>query len=142
MGAVGRDELPRRRRVRGVGIGGPTPRNSLPSIWPSGAGVDVGTARSTFSNRPQRRPLAARTTLSQASDVTSAAKKILEEALALSEQEREELVSALSSSLEPVELSPEWSSEIGRRIEKIGRGEAEFLDAEAHLAELRQKHTD
>ncbi len=74
--------------------------------------------------------------------MTSAAKKILEEALALSEQEREELVSALSSSLEPVELSPEWSSEIRRRIEKIERGEAELLDAEEHLAELRQKHTD
>ena len=74
--------------------------------------------------------------------MTSAAKKILEEALALSEQEREELVSALSSSLEPVELSPEWSSEIGRRIQKIERGEAELLHAEEHLAELRQKHTD
>lgn len=74
--------------------------------------------------------------------MTSAARKILEEALALSEQEREELVSALSSSLEPVELTPEWSSEIRRRIEKIERGEAELLDAEEHLAELRQKHTD
>ena len=74
--------------------------------------------------------------------MTPAAKKILEEALALSEQEREELVSALSSSLEPVELSPEWSSEIRRRIEKIERGEAELLDAEEHLAELRQKHID
>jgi hypothetical protein len=56
--------------------------------------------------------------------VTSGAKKVLEEALALSEQEREELVNALSSSLEPVE-----------------RGEAELLDAEEHLAELRQKQT-
>ena len=74
--------------------------------------------------------------------MTSAAKKILEEALALSEQEREGLVSALSSSLEPVELTPEWSAEIRRRIQKIERGEAEFLDAEEHLAELRQKHSD
>ena len=74
--------------------------------------------------------------------MTSAAKKILEEALALSEQEREGLVSALSSSLEPVELTPEWSAEIRRRIQKIERGEAELLDAEAHLAELRQKHSD
>ena len=65
----------------------------------------------------------------------------MEEALALSEQEREELVNALSSSPEPVELSPKWSSEIGRRIEKIERGEGEFLDAEEHLADLRQKHT-
>ena len=74
--------------------------------------------------------------------MTSAAKKILEEALALSEQEREGLVSALSSSLEPVELTPEWSAEIRRRIQKIERGEADLLDAEEHLAELRQKHSD
>ena len=74
--------------------------------------------------------------------VTSTAKKILEEALALSGREREELVTALSSSLDPVELSPEWTSEIGRRIRKIERGEAKFLDAEEHLAEVRTKHTD
>ena len=66
----------------------------------------------------------------------------MEAALALSEQERKELVSALSSSLEPVELTPEWSSEIGRRIEKIERGEAELLDAKEHLADLREGHTD
>jgi putative addiction module component (TIGR02574 family) len=81
-------------------------------------------------------------TVPQAIAVTSAAKKILEEALALSQQEREELVSALSSSLDPIELSPEWSSEIDRRIQKIERGEAEFLDAKEHLSKLRQKHTD
>ncbi|MGB3052331.1 MAG: addiction module protein [Polyangiales bacterium] len=74
--------------------------------------------------------------------MTSAAKKILEEALALSQQEREELVGALSNSLDPVQLSPEWSVEIGDRIRKIERGEAKFLDAEEHLAELRAKHTD
>lgn len=74
--------------------------------------------------------------------MTSAAKKILKEALALSQQEREELVSALSNSLDPVELSPEWTSEIGRRIEKIERGEAELLDPEEHLAELRRKYAD
>ena len=51
-------------------------------------------------------------------------------------------MSALSSSLEPVELTPEWSAEIRRRIQKIERGEAELLDAEEHLAELRQKHSD
>lgn len=74
--------------------------------------------------------------------MTSAAKKILEEALALSQQEREELVGALSSSLDPVQLSPEWNAEIGDRIRKIERGEAKFLDAEEHLADLRAKHTE
>ena len=51
-------------------------------------------------------------------------------------------MSALSSSLEPVELTPEWSSEIGHRIEKIERGEAELLDAKEHLTDLREGHTD
>jgi len=74
--------------------------------------------------------------------VTSAAKKILEEALALSQREREELVGALSSSLDPVQLSPEWNAEIGDRIRKIERGKAKFLDAEEHLADLRAKHTE
>ena len=57
--------------------------------------------------------------------MTSTAKKILDEALSLPENEREELVAALSDSLdpEPVELSLEWTSEIGNRIVQIERGE-------------------
>ena len=53
------------------------------------------------------------------------AKKILDEALSLSQDEREELVAALSDSLDPerVELSPEWTSEIGSRIAQIESGE-------------------
>jgi putative addiction module component (TIGR02574 family) len=71
--------------------------------------------------------------------VTSAAQKILAEALLLPTQEREQLVGALSSSLEPVELSPEWNAEIARRLETIERGEAILHDAEAHLRALRAK---
>lgn len=72
--------------------------------------------------------------------VTSTAKKILDEALALPQEEREELVGALSSSLEPVELSPEWQAEIARRMRKIESGEADFHDADEHLQELRAKY--
>jgi putative addiction module component (TIGR02574 family) len=65
--------------------------------------------------------------------VTPAAEKILAEALALPADEREAVVEALSHSLDPVELSPEWRAEIARRIETIERGEAVLNDAEAHL---------
>ncbi len=72
--------------------------------------------------------------------VTSVAKKVLEAALALPADAREELVGALSISLEPVTLSPEWRAEIARRLETIEKGEAIFYDAEDHLQELRAKY--
>ncbi len=68
--------------------------------------------------------------------MTSAAKKVLEAALALPADAREELVGALSISLEPVALTPEWQSEIARRLEQIENGEAIFYDAE----DLRAKY--
>jgi putative addiction module component (TIGR02574 family) len=57
----------------------------------------------------------------------SGAKKILEQALALPEDDREQLVAALSDSLspEPVTLSPEWHAEVKDRIEEIRSGEVE-----------------
>ncbi len=71
--------------------------------------------------------------------MTSAAKKVLDDALALPEEAREELLTALSASLRPVELSPAWHAEIARRLEQIESGEAVLLDAETHLAKLRAK---
>jgi len=57
------------------------------------------------------------------------ARKILEQALALPEKEREELVAALSDSLspEPVSLSPEWNAEIESRIAAVERGESKLI---------------
>lgn len=72
--------------------------------------------------------------------MTSTAKKILDQALSLPREEREELVGALSSSLEPVEWSPEWEAEIARRVQKIQSGDAVFHDAESHLDKLRAKY--
>jgi putative addiction module component (TIGR02574 family) len=72
--------------------------------------------------------------------VTSAAKKILEQALTLPAEEREALVTALSSSLERVELTSQWQGELVRRVDRIERGEAVFHDAEAHLQALRAKY--
>ena len=72
--------------------------------------------------------------------VTSTAKQILSEALALPQDEREELVGALSNSLAPIESSPAWQTEVARRLRKIGSGDAVFRDAEEHLEELRAKY--
>ena len=61
--------------------------------------------------------------------VTSATKKLLEEALALAEKEREALVEALSDSLDPeaVEFSPECTGKIRNRIAQIESGEAKTI---------------
>lgn len=72
--------------------------------------------------------------------VTSTAKKILDEALTLPQEEREKLLGALSDSLEPVELTPEWEAEIAGRIQRIENGEAVFHDANEHLRNLRVKY--
>lgn len=72
--------------------------------------------------------------------MTSRARKLLDEVLALPQDEREELVSALTESLEPVRVSPEWEAELARRVEAVASGEARVLDAASHLAELRAKY--
>ena len=71
--------------------------------------------------------------------VTAAGKKILEDALALSEEERRELMAALSDSFEPqpTELSPEWRAEIEDRIGQLERGEVEPVEWEQVQARIR-----
>jgi putative addiction module component (TIGR02574 family) len=70
--------------------------------------------------------------------VTSATKKILDDALALPEKEREALVEALSDSLDPetIELHPDWTNEIRNRIAQIESGEAKTIpwdEVDAHI---------
>jgi putative addiction module component (TIGR02574 family) len=70
--------------------------------------------------------------------MTSAAKRILEEAMALPEDERVALVEALSDMLDrPAEaLSPEWKTEVLSRIEELERGDVgalEWTDVEARI---------
>ena len=56
--------------------------------------------------------------------MTASAEKILEDALALPEDERRHLVKVLSHSLDTREvgLSPEWKAEVGRRIADVESG--------------------
>jgi putative addiction module component (TIGR02574 family) len=72
--------------------------------------------------------------------MTSATKKILEEALALPEDERAALVSALNESLETAadDLSPEWKAEIARRIEAVERGESRLIPWDEVEARIRE----
>lgn len=72
--------------------------------------------------------------------MTSAAKKILDEALALPERDREALVEALSDSLERprYELSDEWKAEIARRIEAVERGESKLIEGDEVDVRLRE----
>ena len=72
--------------------------------------------------------------------MTSATKKVIEDALALSEEERAAVRDALDTSLQPgFELSPAWRTEIARRLAAIESGEASIVDAGEHLASLRSK---
>lgn len=56
--------------------------------------------------------------------VTSAIKKVLEDALALPREERATIVEVLSESLatERVELSPTWTAEVNRRLAEVESG--------------------
>jgi putative addiction module component (TIGR02574 family) len=72
--------------------------------------------------------------------VTNAAQQVYEQALGLSDEEREQLIEELARSLKPVELSSAWKAEIARRIEAIERGDAVIHDARAAVRRLRDKY--
>ena len=59
--------------------------------------------------------------------MTSAARKLLEDALALPPEDRVDLIRSLSDSLDEngASLAADWTAEIGSRIAEIERGEVE-----------------
>ena len=71
------------------------------------------------------------------------AKKILEDAMHLEPSTRALIAETLLESLdfeEDFEISPAWRDEIQRRCEQIDRGEAELVDSDTVMTELRKKH--
>jgi putative addiction module component (TIGR02574 family) len=72
--------------------------------------------------------------------VTAAAKKIFEQALALPEQERLALIELLADSIVggDDDLSPEWKTEIARRIEAVERGKSQLIPGDEVEARIRQ----
>ena len=73
--------------------------------------------------------------------MTSATKKIPEDALALPEEQRATLVAALNESLETTEddLTPEWKAEIARRIEAVERGDSRLIPGDEVEARIGKK---
>lgn len=56
--------------------------------------------------------------------MTSAARKILDEAMALGREERAEIAAALSASLDSdaAQVSSAWAAELAKRIEELNAG--------------------
>ncbi len=71
--------------------------------------------------------------------MTVEAKRIFEQALALSKQERVALIDALADSIaDDDELSPEWKIEIARRIEAVERGESRLVPGDEVEVRVRR----
>jgi putative addiction module component (TIGR02574 family) len=71
--------------------------------------------------------------------MTAAVKHLVEEALRLAPEEREELVETLLSHSEPdEEWSKEWGEEIERRAEEVLSGKGECVSAEEAHRWVRQ----
>ena len=71
------------------------------------------------------------------------AKKILEEAMQLEPATRAFIAEALLEGLDfeqDFEVSQTWRAEIQRRCDGIDRGNAELVDSDTVMAELRKKH--
>jgi len=71
------------------------------------------------------------------------AKKILEEAMQLEPATRAFIAEALLEGLDfeqDFEVSQSWLTEIQRRCNEIDRGNAELVDSDTVMAELRKKH--
>lgn len=74
--------------------------------------------------------------------MTAAAKKILEDALALPDDERRRIAELLLDSLSTdstEEIEAAWVAEAVRRADELERGEVEALDGESVLADLKAK---
>lgn len=72
------------------------------------------------------------------------ARKIIDEALELPEEDRALVIAELQESLEPIE-SPEeveaaWTEEIARRVQSVQDGTAVLLDGDTVLRELKTKY--
>ncbi len=71
--------------------------------------------------------------------MSAAVKEILEAALKLQPEEREELIEELSASLHAADLGEYWEAEIRRRIDDIDRGRVKTVPAEEVFSRLEQR---
>jgi putative addiction module component (TIGR02574 family) len=71
--------------------------------------------------------------------MSSAAKDILEAALKLDQEQREELIEELSASLDVSNLGDYWETEIRRRIDDVDSGRVKTVAADEVFARLEQR---
>jgi putative addiction module component (TIGR02574 family) len=74
--------------------------------------------------------------------MSSAAKKVLADALALSESDREALVEVLLTSLKlgsPGEVEAAWSEEVMQRLDRLQNGESAPVDWDEARRRIREK---
>ncbi len=71
--------------------------------------------------------------------MSSAAKEILEAALKLDPEQREELIEELSASLDVSNLGEYWETEIRRRIDDVDSGRVKTVAADEVFARLEQR---
>jgi putative addiction module component (TIGR02574 family) len=70
--------------------------------------------------------------------MTIAAKEILDAALKLDPQQREELIEELSASLDATNLGEYWEAEIRRRMEDVDAGRVKTVPGDEVFARLEQ----
>jgi putative addiction module component (TIGR02574 family) len=71
--------------------------------------------------------------------MSGAAKGVLEAALKLPPEEREELIDELSASLDLSELGEYWEGEIRRRMEDVDAGRVKTVPADEVFARLERR---
>jgi len=72
-------------------------------------------------------------------DMSAAVKQVLEAALKLHPEEREQLIEELSASLDATDLGEYWETEIKRRIDDVDAGRVKTVPAEEVFARLEQR---
>ena len=72
--------------------------------------------------------------------MTAAAQKVLDLALALSDEERALVLDGLAESLEKdgPDLHPDWDGEIRRRIEAVEKGEMKVIPGDVAMDRVRR----
>ena len=71
--------------------------------------------------------------------MSAAVKQVLEAALKLHPEEREQLIEELSASLDATDLGEYWETEIKRRIDDVDAGRVKTVPAEEVFARLEQR---
>ena len=71
--------------------------------------------------------------------MSAAVKEILDAALKLDPEQREELIDELSASLDATDLGEYWEAEIKRRIDDVDSGRVKTVPADEVFARLERR---